>query len=302
MKGIRSLKSIACIAFSAALSLLITACSGAGDQPDESSSAVATTVGTTTAASTTTPTTAAPTTTTATTATTTAVPTTVKIPPVETPPISYVVPASDAVSDSYFDDAVFIGDSVSLKLKLYALAQRQSSAGFLGKAQFLTSGSLGSGNALWAVSNQSVHPSYNGTKMLLEDAVAACGAKKAYIMLGMNDIGLYGVDKAIQNLDTLLGRIREKTPDVRFYLQSVTPMVTSRQLSDLNNESIGRYNAALSAYCEAKGYYFLNVASVMRDDDGGLIPAYCSDSSGMGIHFTDAGCKTWVDYLRTHTA
>ena len=44
------------------------------------------------------------------------------------------VPASAAVEDSYFDDAVFIGDSVSLKLKNYVIEKRQTTADFLGKA------------------------------------------------------------------------------------------------------------------------------------------------------------------------
>ena len=80
--------------------------------------------------------------------------------PVETPPGTLV--ESTRVEDSYFDDAVFIGDSVSLKLNRYASEQRKSNANFMGKAQFLTAGSMGSGNALQPVSDESIHPMYNG--------------------------------------------------------------------------------------------------------------------------------------------
>ncbi len=87
------------------------------------------------------------------------------------------VPASERVDTSYFDDVVFIGDSVSLKLQYYVRDQRKSDENFLGKAQFLTAGSFSYINALKAVSEASVHPSYQGTKMLLEDSIAASGAK-----------------------------------------------------------------------------------------------------------------------------
>ncbi len=87
----------------------------------------------------------------------------------------------------------------------------------------MTAGSFGYINALKPVSEDSVHPSYQGTKMLLEDSVAACGAKKLYIMLGMNDIAGGRYEGTISNLSTVISRILEKVPDVTFYFQSVTP-------------------------------------------------------------------------------
>ena len=56
--------------------------------------------------------------------------------------------ACDGADWSWFDDAVFIGDSVSFGLQNYVIAQRKNDPGFFGGAQFLTSLSLGSGNAL----------------------------------------------------------------------------------------------------------------------------------------------------------
>ena len=198
-----------------------------------------------------------------------------------------------AVSASFFDDAVFIGDSVSLRLYYYC----QSHQGVLGKAQFLTSGSLGSGNALSDISDESVHPSYQGEKMLIEDGVKATGAKKVFIMLGMNDIGLYGIDDSVKNMETLSERILKKSPDAEIYLQSMTPMLESRQKKSLNNANIEIYNEDLKKLCQEKGYHFVDVASVMKLDDGSLIPEYCSDPEDMGIHFTDAGAEAWISYL-----
>lgn len=211
------------------------------------------------------------------------------------------VPTGADVGASFFDDAVFIGDSISLRLTYYCQAHPDA----LGKAQFLTAGSLGSGNALWDENSQdAVFPLYNGQQVTLQDGVAKSGAKKVFIMLGMNDIGLYGMDGARDNMESLIELILEKSPDVKIYVQSMTPMLASHQLKSLNNTNIDAYNKLLKEMCEEKGYEFVDVASVMKDADGGLIAAYCSDGGdgGMGMHFTDAGAKAWVDYLRTHVS
>ncbi len=205
---------------------------------------------------------------------------------------------SSPVDSSYFDDAAFIGDSVSLKLSYYAAA-----TGDLGNAQFFASGSLGSANSLWEISDESVHPTYQGQKMLVEDCIFASGAKKVYVMLGMNDLGLYGLEDTLVNFETLMDRILEKCPDVKICVQSMTPMTeTSYILGDsLNNPSINEYNRRLSEISTRRGWAFIDVASVMYDASGSeLNRDYCSDPDDMGVHFTEAGCAQWIEYLKTH--
>ena len=207
-------------------------------------------------------------------------------------------PVGEKADVSYFDDCVFIGDSVSLKLKLY-----NDKNNAMSKAKFLTSGSLGYGNALWDLDNpEAVFPSYQGENVLLEDGVVLTGASKVYIMLGMNDIGLYGVDGSFDNMKTLTNRILEKSPNVTIYLQSVTPILSGMEGKTWNNQNINIFNDKLKAYCEENdNFKFVDVASVMKDSNGCLIAEYCSDPDIMGIHFTDMACKVWIDYLLTHT-
>lgn len=221
-------------------------------------------------------------------------------------PISHEIagslPEKKAVSGSYFNDTVFVGDSVSLKLSYY-----EASADRLGKAQFLVAGSLSATNALWDVSDKSVHPRYNGKKQKIEDSIAQMKVKKVYIMLGMNDINMAGINGGVKNFETLCNRILKKSPDVQIFVQSVTPMASSSNVASskegkLNNKSIYEYNKKLAALAAKRGWYFVNVSSVMYDSKGYLRNEYCGDLSSMGIHFTDKGCKAWVDYLLTHTA
>ena len=102
---------------------------------------------------------------------------------------------------------------------------------------------------------------------------------------------------SVTNLNTLIQRILEKSPDAEIYIQSATPILAGRERKTLNNENLDKYNAALKELAREKGYHFADVASVMKVEDGSLNPDYCSDPEDMGIHFTDAGAKVWIDYL-----
>ena len=70
--------------------------------------------------------------------------------------------------------------------------------------------------------------------------------------------------------------------------------------STLNNQVIGNYNQKLYDMAKENGWYYVNVAEAMSDEEGYLKPEYCSDPATMGIHFNYTADKVWIDYLRTH--
>ncbi|HCR44518.1 MAG TPA: hypothetical protein DIV41_08040 [Ruminococcaceae bacterium] len=195
------------------------------------------------------------------------------------------------------DNSVFIGDSVTLKLQKYVAAQRKKDGSFFGGAEFLTAGGMGSGNALEPLGKSSIHPYFNGKKAILEDSVKAMGAKSVYIMLGMNDIAVYGIDGSAENLEKLVKRIIRKNEGIKVYIQSVTPIIKEKQKSTLNNENIEKYNNILRQLCSGQSWSYVDVASVVRGEDGSLRPEYCSDPDDLGMHFTDNACQAWVKLL-----
>lgn len=198
-------------------------------------------------------------------------------------------PTTEAVPASFFDDAVFVGDSVSLKLSYYA-----GDTGLLGNAKFLVRGSYGVANAVY---DELLMP-WQGQEMKIEDAVQATGAKKMFVMLGMNDIALYGIDTTIENWGKLLERVRSKCPDIEIYIQSMTPIWIGGEIGDLNNTNIDAYNVALKSFAQSNGCKFIDVAPYMKDSLGGLATPYCSDEY---VHVTDAGVDTWIKVLKAYT-
>lgn len=200
-------------------------------------------------------------------------------------------------SAEWFDNAVFVGDSVTLKLDYYCEEHPEA----LGEPTFYCAGSLGYSNALWDIDDsKAVHPYYEGKNHLVEDCVEVTGKNDVFIMLGMNDIGLYGTEGAMKSCKTVISNLTEKSPNAHIYLQSVTPMVDSVQIESFNNDLIREFNGMLKSFCEENGYRYLDVYSVFADEDGNLPDRLCSDSSGMGIHFTDAACEMWADYLKNN--
>ena len=205
------------------------------------------------------------------------------------------VTAGTPVDTEWFNDAEFIGDSVTLKLSYYA------ENGSLGDAAFLCAGSLGYNNSLMGIDEEgNVHPVYNGTQYTVFDGTKTIAPKKLIIMLGMNDIGLYGVDGAIDGMKTVTTRLAEENPDTVIYIQSVTPMLENMQLTDLNNTTIKEFDEKLKEVCAEKGFKYLDVYSAVEDGSGNLVPEYCGDPEAMGLHFSDEGCAKWVEYLKNH--
>lgn len=207
------------------------------------------------------------------------------------------------VDDSYFNDAVFIGDSISYGFELYVTEKRANGETVLGEAQFLTSGSLSYGNSLWDVSDESVHPTYNGEKMKLEDAIAQIKPGKIFILLGTNDVALYGVEQTIANADTEISRMLEASPGADIFIMSTTPKYSPAESNvdgALNNADIDALNVAMRQFAVEKGYNFMNIAPLFKDETGGLAADYCSDKEGMGIHFTSAAYDIWLDFLYSY--
>ena len=200
---------------------------------------------------------------------------------------------------SYFDDAVFIGDSVSYGLELYVTDKRASGESCLGNAKFLTSGSLSYANALWDVSDESVHPTYQGKKMKLEESLALIKPKKIYILLGSNDVGLYGVNDSVDHAHTLLSNIQQVCPDAAVIVLATTPKLKAAEEanSSLNNADIDSFNAKMKENCPEWGYIWLDFASQFKLSDGSLDPEYCGDPDGMGIHFLGYYYYKWVDFF-----
>lgn len=205
------------------------------------------------------------------------------------------------VEDSFFDDAVFVGDSIMQGIEEYVQLKRQSNSSFLGDARFLAMGGMSARNALWEISDESRHPIKNGERMLVQDAIAQMdGVKKVYLMIGANDILLTDTEEHLENYQALLQLIMQQSPQVEFYIISITPGTDIEEL-DPNNTDIFARNMDLIEWCTMYGYEYVDLAYALRNETGGLPTEWCIDTGGQGRHLNEDGIDVVWEFLYTHT-
>ncbi len=198
----------------------------------------------------------------------------------------------------YFDNSVFLGDSVTLGLKNYATKKRQTESHFLGNAKFIAVGSYSVADTLVAVdSPNSIHSLYNGVVTQPQDIIADMGVKRVFICLGLNDVGIYTQNEYLNNYSFLINRIRKAVPDIQIAILSVTPLTVEGERKVLYNAKIDEYNNALASFAVENGCYFIDVTSVLKDDLGYLADELSSDNY---CHLEPKAYDAWIEYMMTH--
>ncbi len=184
-----------------------------------------------------------------------------------------------------FNDAAFIGDSISGVLEYYRLNNQG-----LGKSTFL----VREGYTVAASVDNSMLLVYHGREMTPQDALAAAEVNKVYIMLGtISDLSVHGLDKTMENWGKLVANIREKNPDIRIFIQSCTPIAADTQR--LTNKMIDDYNAALKTFAEDNDCTYVAIGEGFKDARGVLPYEYCRDGFA---HLRIDAAKHWVELLK----
>lgn len=172
------------------------------------------------------------------------------------------------LEDSWFDDAVFIGDSIAGTLQLYA-----GQHGELGSAVFLCRTSYSITTAV----NGAMLLYYRGQGYQPKELLPETGAKKVFFLIGMNDVACYNDEQYAALWSALVEGIRENAPDLHIFFQSVTPIARSQPNSVLTNERIDRYNELLRDFCAENGCCYVDVASCFKNENGMLRAELCRD-------------------------
>ncbi len=194
---------------------------------------------------------------------------------------------------SYYGDSVFVGDSIMVGFRNYS-AKQQS---FVHDIQFLAVGSYSAFNAMKPVAGDNVHPMYKGKKCQVWDAIPLTDSKRAFILLGMNDISILGLEGARDQYKELIGRIQESSPDIEIHIISVTYTLKGEGKGKLNNENLAQYNVLLQEMAEENGWGYLDLCTPISDGEGNLAKEYCSDGF---VHLSTPAYALWetklIDY------
>ena len=223
--------------------------------------------------------------------------------PAPTPtPSPTLEPVTDEMLDSgrfdaYFDDAVFVEDSITESLRNYCIALQRDDQDFMGNAQFLAAVSM---SVRMASSDSRTLLQYRGNAVSVTEGLLKMGAGRVFIMHGVNDYAGKYPDATLAYFDTLIDAIQEKCEGIEIVIQSVTP-VTKRfcQERRITIEEWNGFNVLLEQLCEEKGVQFLSFAELLMDAEGYL----ADDMTGDGMfHLTPAANAVWIRALRQFAA
>lgn len=196
------------------------------------------------------------------------------------------VPESEAVEDTYFEDAVFLGDSRTEGFHLYSGLKTGSCLYSVGAT-------------VESVFTKKSWPADGKEKVPLLDALRELECGKVYLMLGINELGWSRKETFHDQYAKVVDRIREDHPEAEIVLQTILPVSAGQDAkgSYVNNERIGVYNEVIRALAEEKGCALVDAAEALAGEDGCLPKELNFD----GIHLNPAGCRIWLEYLRTHS-
>ena len=190
------------------------------------------------------------------------------------------VPMEFVTSDvSYFDDALFIGDSRTVGIALYG--------GIPGADFFCTSG----------LSSQSV---LNGTRIKgksVDDYLNSKDYRKIYIMLGINETG--NMEAYKENIQKLFDKVRAAEPDALILMIAnlhVSAKVSQARPS-IGNERLNLANQYIEAMTDGQTSFYIDVNPLFDDENHCLT----CPPNGDGIHPGGMDYARWGQWLCTQT-
>ncbi len=205
-------------------------------------------------------------------------------------PISAAIvaqPENGRVEMSYFDNALFIGDSLTRGFEEYTSGFPNAHyAAYIGAGprQFMEG----------LVQNRA------GEQVAAIDEILAAAPRKVYMLLGTNALPTLTDDAFLKYYGDLLDFLLPQLPaDTVYYIQAIPPAIAEKMDGDENfsRERIQAINERLARMAFERGIAFLDLYSALADDTGALR----ADIASGDIHLNNAGYSLWREFLITHT-
>lgn len=176
-----------------------------------------------------------------------------------------------SVTEDYFDDVLFIGDSRIVGIRDYA--------GLEERADFLCETSA----TIYKIID---HEFKNSDT--LKDRLASKKYGKIYLMVGINELGRGTTEDFIEQYTAVVEEIRRLSPDSTIVLLGIIHVSKERNDSDpiFNNTNIIARNHAIATLADNQNIFYIDTNEVLCDEAGNLNEDYTYDDIHiLGIYY-----------------
>ena len=203
---------------------------------------------------------------------------------------AYEVAKCESRGKAYFENALFIGDSLSVSLK-----QNSYPKGFKDTSDICAQIGV---TAKQIVDNMTVEDD-RGNKVGLWDEIIAHSPTKIYMLLGSNSLGIQTDEELLRDYERLMDKLKSQFPSVPIFIMGLTPVTESTSAGNvaLTNGRIRNLNLSLAKLASSKGFYYIDLFTALADENGNLPYGLAQED---GIHLKERGVERWVSYLATH--
>lgn len=187
----------------------------------------------------------------------------------------------DKVDESYFDDALFIGDSRTVGLRDYTDLSEH--------ADFYCETSL----TIYKVMEEN----FKG-KGTVADALAANDYGKIYLMVGINELGRGTTEDFMAKYTEVVDTLHELAPEAKIFIQGIMRVSGEKNASDaiFNNSNINARNNAIATLADNEQFFYIDVNEAVCDEEGNLNGEYTFDQ----IHLLGVYNDLWKQFLLEH--
>lgn len=188
----------------------------------------------------------------------------------------------ETVERSYFDDALFIGDSRTVGLFEYA---------DLGNADVYAD----SGMNVYKVFDIRISMKGQG-KLTLSEVLSAKQYGKIYLMMGINELG-YDFEKTVKTYREMVETIKGFQPEAIIFLEANQHVTAGKSNGDaiFNNKNINGLNERIRELADNRTTFYIDVNELFDDAKGNLDASITND----GVHVLGKYYARWADWLCT---
>lgn len=187
----------------------------------------------------------------------------------------------ETVDESYFDDALFIGDSRTVGLRDYTDLSEH--------ADFYCETSL----TIYKVMEENFKG--QGT---IEEALANRDYGRIYLMVGINELGRGTTEDFMEQYTEVVDTIHQLEPEAKIFIQGIMRVSGEKNSSDaiFNNNNINARNNAIATLADNKQFFYIDVNEAVCDEEGNLNAEYTFDQ----IHLLGVYNDLWKQFLMEH--